>query len=138
MISITDFPTINACLNMLSTLLLIGGRLKIKKGDRLSHKKFMIAALVSSALFLIFYLIYHAQVGSVPYPYHNWTRSLYFIILIPHILLAAVMSPFILLAVFHALRENFDKHKRVVRWLWPVWIYVSVSGVMIYLMLYIL
>ena len=132
-----DFPTINAMLNTFSAVLLIAGRLKIKKGDRLSHKKYMISALFSSALFLVFYVIYHAQAGSVPYPYHDWTRPLYFIILIPHVILAAVMSPFILLAVFHALRERYDKHKRIVRWLWPVWIYVSISGVIIYLMLYI-
>ena len=135
--SLTDLPTLNALLNMISAVLLIAGRLKIKKGDRPAHKKIMITALISSALFLTFYVVYHAQVGSVPYPYYNWTRVLYFIILVPHIILAAFMSPFILLAVFHALRERYDKHTRLVRWVWPVWIYVSVSGVIIYLMLYI-
>ena len=136
--SIMDFPSINAILNMISAGLLIAGRIKIKKGARLVHKRIMIAALFSSALFLIFYIIYHAQVGSVPYPYHDWTRPVYFIILVPHIILAAVMSPFILLAVFYALRAQFDRHRRIVRWLWPVWIYVSASGVTIYVMLYIL
>jgi uncharacterized membrane protein YozB (DUF420 family) len=97
----------------------------------------MVSALVSSAVFLICYLFYHSQVGSVPYPHHDWTRPVYFTVLIPHIILAAVMSPFILMAVWFAFREQFEKHRKIVRWLWPVWMYVSVSGVVIYLMLYI-
>ena len=97
----------------------------------------MVSALISSAAFLICYLIYHAQVGSVPYPYYDWTRPVYFIILVPHIILAAIMSPFILLALWFALRNQFEKHRKIVRWLWPVWMYVSVSGVIIYLMLYV-
>ncbi len=136
--SIQNLPTINAGLNLLSTIFLLLGYLNVKRGNRDTHKKFMVSALVSSAVFLIFYLFYHSQVGSVPYPYHDWTRPVYFAVLIPHIILAAVMSPFILIAVWFALREQFEKHRKIVRWLWPVWMYVSVSGVIIYLMLYIL
>jgi len=134
---IQDLPTINASLNLLSTFFLLLGYVNIKKGSRDIHKKFMITALISSGLFLVFYSIYHSQVGSVPYPYHDWTRPVYFAVLIPHIILAAVISPFILLAVWYALRKKFEIHKKVVIWLWPVWMYVSVSGVIIYLMLYI-
>ena len=96
----------------------------------------MVAALSFSALFLISYLAYHFSVGSVPYARYDWTRPLYFAILIPHIVLAAVMGPFILAAVWHAWHKAFDKHKRLTRWVWPVWMFVSCSGVIIYVMLY--
>ena len=96
----------------------------------------MTAALASSTLFLISYLIYHYSAGSVPYPHHDWTRPLYFAILIPHGILATFMVPFILMAVRHAWQGRFDRHKRLTRWVWPVWMFVSVSGVAIYLMLY--
>ena len=128
--------TLNATLNLISAFLLLGGYMKIKRGDRVGHRKFMIAALVASGLFLLSYLIYHYQVGSVPYPYHDWTRTLYFVILLPHIILAALMVPFILLAVYFALKEKFDRHTRITKWLWPVWMFVSSSGVVVYLMLY--
>jgi uncharacterized membrane protein YozB (DUF420 family) len=134
--NITDLPTLNAAFNLLSTLLLLFGYVYIKRGIRKTHKKFMLAALISSAIFLISYLIYHAKVGSVPYPHQDWTRYFYFTILIPHIILAAIMVPAILIALWHALRNRFEKHKRLVRWVWPVWMYVSLSGVIIYLMLY--
>jgi len=134
--NMTDLSTLNALLNSLSAVLLFFGYRAIHKADRETHKKIMLAALGSSALFLISYLIYHYNVGSVPYPYHDWTRIVYLLILIPHIILAAVMSPFILIAVWFALRSDFERHRRIARWIWPVWMYVSVSGVTIYLMLY--
>jgi uncharacterized membrane protein YozB (DUF420 family) len=133
-----DLPTINAILNMISFVLLILGRIYILNSNRPAHKKFMIAALSSSTVFLLFYIFYHANVGSVPYPHHDWTRPVYFVILVPHIILATVMTPFIFVAVFYAVRAQFDKHLRIVHWLWPVWIYVSLSGVAVYLMLYVL
>jgi len=133
---ITDLPTLNAILNSISTILLFLGYLNIKRGNRHTHKKLMIGALVSSALFLVSYLFYHAEVGSVPYPHFDWTRPVYYIILVPHVILAAVMVPFILLAVWHAWKNRFEKHVRITRWIWPVWMYVSVSGVFIYIMLY--
>jgi putative membrane protein len=136
--NIQDFPTLNASLNLLSTFFLLLGYINIKQGKRETHKKFMVSALIFSALFLIFYSIYHYHAGSMPYPHHDWTRPVYFIFLIPHIILAAIMSPFILIAVWFAFREQFEKHRKIVRWLWPVWMYVSVSGVIIYLMLYAL
>ncbi len=135
--TVTDLPTLNAVFNLISTLFLIIGFVWIRKEEQDKHKKAMIAALISSAFFLIFYLIYHWQVGSVPYPHNDWTRPVYFTILIPHIILAALMVPFILMAVFYALRQKFEQHTKLVKWVWPVWIYVSLSGVVIYLMLYI-
>jgi uncharacterized membrane protein YozB (DUF420 family) len=135
--NVTDLPTVNAGLNLLSTFFLLMGYIHIKKENQVTHKKYMVSALISSAVFLTCYLIYHAQIGSVPYPHYDWTRPVYFTILIPHIILAAIMTPFILIAVWYAFREKFDKHRKIVRWLWPVWMYVSVSGVLIYLMLYV-
>lgn len=133
----TNLPTLNAFLNAVSAVFLFGGFVAIKKGKRELHKKLMAMALISSTLFLICYLIYHYNVGSVPYPYHDWTRPVYFTILIPHVVLAAMMTPFIILGVKHALCENYDKHKKIMRWVWPVWMFVSVSGVVVYLMLYV-
>jgi len=134
--NVSDLSTVNAVLNTISAILLIIGYRYIKRGEQQKHKRCMIAALITSALFLTSYLIYHYNVGSVPYPYHDWTRPIYFIILIPHVILAAVMTPFILIAVWFALRGQFERHRKLVRWVWPVWIYVSISGVVIYLMLY--
>lgn len=130
--------TLNALLNLLSACLLLLGYIQIKQRNRAKHQRFMWSALVSSTLFLISYLIYHYRAGSVPYPYHDWTRVFYFVILIPHVILAAVMVPFIIAAVYFALRGRFDKHTRITRWLWPVWMFVSVSGVVVYIMLYLL
>lgn len=134
--SVTDLPALNATLNLISAIFLTLGYLFIKQGKPEKHKKMMVAALITSALFLTSYLVYHYAVGSVPYPHHDWTRPVYFVILIPHVILAALMVPFVLMAVFFALREQFDKHTRITRWLWPVWMFVSISGVVVYLMLY--
>lgn len=132
----TNLPTLNASLNAISAVFLLIGFVAIKKGKKELHKKMMAIALVSSTLFLTCYLIYHYQVGSVPYPHHDWTRPVYFTILIPHVILAALMTPFIILGVKHAISKNYDKHKKVMRWVWPVWMFVSVSGVVVYGMLY--
>ena len=134
--SITDLPTLNACLNTLCTLLLVRGFLQIRRGARQAHQKSMLAALVCSALFLCSYLVYHVQVGSVPYPHHDWTRPLYFAVLIPHVILAALMAPFVALVVWRAYKRDFARHRRLARWVWPTWMFVSVSGVVVYLMLY--
>lgn len=135
--SYSDLPTVNATLNFLSFVLLVGGYLQIKKGNRETHKRFMVGALVASALFFICYGIYHAEVGSVPYPYHDWTRPVYFAVLTPHVILAALNLPFIIWLVTLALRGRFDRHKRLARIVWPVWIFVSLSGIIVYAMLYL-
>jgi uncharacterized membrane protein YozB (DUF420 family) len=137
-VSISDLSTVNATLNAIAATLLLIGWVQIKRrGDQQAHKRVMISAVVVSALFLTSYLIYHYYVGSVPYPYHDWTRPVYFAILIPHVILAALMVPFILLALWWAFTSQFERHRRVVRWVWPVWMFVSVTGVVIYFMLYV-
>ncbi len=136
--NVHDLPVVNASLNFLSAVLLTFGYVNIKRGNRARHKKFMLAALVSSACFLTCYLIYHYAVGSVPYPYHDWTRPIYFAILIPHVILAALMVPFILIVVWRAFHEDFIRHRRLARKVWPVWMFVSVSGIVVYVMLYVL
>lgn len=134
----SGLPTLNALLNAITAGLLIAGRIQIKRGRRDIHKRIMIMALSTAALFLISYLFYHYQVGSVKYTRHDWTRPVYFFILITHTFLAGVMAPFIVTAVTYAFRGKFDKHKKLVRWVWPVWIYVSVTGIVVYLMLYVM
>ena len=134
--TIQHLSDLNAFLNMLSFVFLLLGYIQIKNRNIDTHKKFMTAALITSSLFLASYLIYHAYVGSVPYPYQDWTRPVYFAILIPHVLLAALNVPFIILLVYRALQGNFIRHKRLARWVLPSWMFVSLSGVVIYLMLY--
>ncbi len=134
--TIRDLPTLNALLNLISAVLLFTGRFEIKHQRADLHKRIMLSAMVSSMLFLISYSIYHAAVGSVPYAHYNWTRPLYFTILIPHVFLAGMMVPFIIMAIYYAFHERFDRHKQIVRIVWPVWIFVSISGIAVYVMLY--
>jgi putative membrane protein len=136
MISVKDLPTLNACLNLTSATLLYIGRIQIKRSQAEKHKKIMLAALVSSTLFLISYLVYHIMEGAILYSKYDWTRPVYFIILIPHVILAGLMVPFILLAVRYAFHGKFEKHKRIVKIIWPVWMFVSISGIVVYVMLY--
>ncbi len=134
--NISILPTINAVLNSIAAVLLILGFANIKKKNTDVHKKLMIAALIVSLAFLTSYTIYHYHAGSTPYPHQNWTRTLYFIILIPHVIFAAVIPPFVVVVVLRAWRGAFDKHKRLARLVLPVWLFVSISGVVVYLMLY--
>jgi uncharacterized membrane protein YozB (DUF420 family) len=134
--SVTDLPALNAALNASSTVLLITGYVFIRRGDRRKHKACMIAALVMSALFLTSYVIYHAQVGSVPFKRTGWIRTVYFVVLIPHVILAAAIVPPILITASRGLSAKYDKHRRIARWTLPLWLYVSVTGVIVYLMLY--
>ncbi len=134
--SVTDLPALNATLNAISTLLLVTGYVFIRRGDRRKHKACMIAALVMSALFLTSYVIYHAQVGSVPFTRTGWIRTAYFAVLIPHVILAAAIVPPILITASRGLSAKYDKHRRIARWTLPLWLYVSVTGVIVYLMLY--
>lgn len=132
------FPTINASLNGLSAILLFLGRRAIKNKNQLLHRKLMIAALISSALFLICYVTYHIMIkGVTKYQGQGILRPIYFSILLTHTPLATLMVPFILTAFYFALKGDFQKHVRLTVWVWPVWMYVSVTGVLIYLMLYI-
>lgn len=134
----SKLPTTNALLNAIAALFLIAGRMAIKsmKNPEL-HKRMMIAAFLCSVLFLGFYLYYHAQTGArTPYHGDGMMRVAYYAILITHIPLAGLMVPFIVAALYFAFKGQFERHVRIVRWLWPVWMYVSVTGVLIYMMLY--
>jgi uncharacterized membrane protein YozB (DUF420 family) len=134
--SVTDLPALNATLNAISFVLLTTGWFLIRSGRRQAHKRCMIAALVMSAAFLTSYVIYHLEVGSVPFQKTGWIRTLYFAVLIPHVILAAAIVPMILITVSRALSNKFDKHKKIARITLPLWLYVSVTGVIVYLMLY--
>lgn len=134
--NVTDLPALNASLNAISSVLLVTGWVFIRRGGRRKHKACMIAALVASALFLTSYVIYHAQVGSVPFTGTGWIRTVYFAVLIPHVILAAAIVPPVLITVSRALSAKYDKHRRIARWTLPLWLYVSVTGVIVYLMLY--
>ncbi len=134
--AVENLSTLNAALNGISFFLLIYGYYLIKKKDKAAHKKIMLTATSVSVLFLISYLIYHYYVGSVPYPHHDWTRYLYFAILIPHVILAALNVPFIVILLFYAFKGLEPKHKKLAHFVWPVWLFVSISGVIIYGMLY--
>ena len=129
-------PAVNACLNVTAALFLILGWQAIKAKKRSAHTLFMGAALVASFLFLSFYLTYHFAVGVTRYQGEGIARVVYFTILLTHTPLAVLIVPFSLVAVTHAIRGNFVSHTRITRWLLPVWLYVSVTGVLIYFMLY--
>jgi uncharacterized membrane protein YozB (DUF420 family) len=130
------FPAIDAYLNGTSAILLLVGRGFIKRGRMAAHRAVMIAALASSTIFLACYLYYHWHVGSVHFQGQGWSRPLYFSILISHTILAAVIVPMIIITLSRALRERFDRHRAIARWTYPLWMYVSVTGVIVYFMLY--
>jgi uncharacterized membrane protein YozB (DUF420 family) len=130
------FPAVNATLNGSSAVLLLIGRWFIGRGRISIHRAFMIAALVTSSVFLLSYLYYHAHVGSVHFQGQGWSRPVYFTILISHTILAAVVVPMVIVTLSRALRERFDRHRAIARWTFPVWMYVSVTGVIVYVMLY--
>jgi len=130
------FPKINATLNGSSALLLITGRVLIARGSRAAHRAVMLTALGTSSLFLASYLYYHYHVGSVHFRGAGWTRPLYFTILISHTILAAVIAPMVIVTLTRALRGQFERHRAIARWTFPLWLYVSVTGVIVYLMLY--
>jgi uncharacterized membrane protein YozB (DUF420 family) len=130
------FPVIDASLNGTSAVLLLVGRGFIKRGRMAAHRAVMIAALASSSIFLACYLYYHWHVGSVHFQGQGWSRPVYFTILISHTILAATIVPMIMITLSRALRERFDRHRAIARWTYPLWMYVSVTGVIVYFMLY--
>ena len=134
--SVTDLPALNATLNATATVLLVTGYVFIRRGEWRKHRVCMIAALVVSALFLTSYVIYHLQVGSVPFQKTGWIRPVYFAVLIPHVILAAAITPMVLLTASRGLSGRYDKHRVIARWTLPLWLYVSVTGVIVYWMLY--
>jgi len=130
------YPVIDAGLNGTSAVLLVVGRGFIKRGRMAAHRAVMITALVSSSLFLASYLYYHWHVGSVHFQGQGVWRPVYFSILISHTILAAAIVPMIIITLSRALRERFDRHRAIVRWTYPLWLYVSITGVIVYVMLY--
>ena len=131
-----DLAHVNAALNALSAVLLVFGYRAIKGGDKDSHRRFMIGSVTVSIGFLVSYVIYHMNVGAIPFTGTGPVRTFYFAILISHIVLAAVVPPMVMVTVYRAYRGQFDRHRALARWTWPIWMYVSVTGVMVYLMLY--
>jgi uncharacterized membrane protein YozB (DUF420 family) len=129
-------PAINAMLNGTSAVLLITAHAMIKRGRVMTHRALMLTAIATSTLFLSSYLYYHAHVGSIPFPGHGWWRRIYLSILISHTILAAAIVPLVIVTLTFALRERFDGHRGIARWTYPLWLYVSVTGVVIYFMLY--
>jgi putative membrane protein len=136
--NIHDLPAVNASLNGLSACFLTAGFVCIKCGNKIAHRNCMLAAFGTSVLFLGCYLTYHLGVRTVTH-FRNpeWFRPIYLAILITHTILAAVIVPLILITLSRALRERFDAHKKIARWTWPLWLYVSVTGVVVYWLLYI-
>ncbi len=134
--NVRDLPTLNAILNATATVLLVTGWLLVRARRLAAHRAVMIAALVCSTLFLISYLVYHAQVGSVRFRGTGGVRTLYLAILASHTILAAAVPFLAGITVVRALAKRFDRHRRIARWTLPIWLYVSVTGVVVYWMLY--
>lgn len=129
-------PDFNALMNLLAATALVLGWVAIRRGRRDTHRALMLAAVGASVLFLAGYLVHHARVGSVPYRGTGMLRIVYYSVLIPHAILAAATLPLVAVTLTRALRERFDAHRRLARWTLPIWLYVSVTGVIVYLMLY--
>jgi uncharacterized membrane protein YozB (DUF420 family) len=134
--TVHDLPAVNASLNAVSGVLLVGGYtlMRLRRIDL--HRKVMIAAFATSSLFLVCYVVYHAQVGSVPFPRQGFVRSLYFTILITHVVLAATVPPLAIITMTRGLKGRYPQHRRIARWTFPIWLYVSVTGVLVYVLLY--
>jgi putative membrane protein len=135
-VTIHDLPAVNASLNALSGVLLTWGYVLIRTGRIAQHRRVMLAAFATSALFLACYVAYHAQVGSVRFTRQGIVRPLYFTILVTHVVLAAAILPLALVTLSRGLKGRYDRHRRIARWTLPIWLYVSVTGVLVYVLLY--
>jgi len=136
MIDIYDLPVLNAALNAVAAVLLVTGYAFIRRGHIARHRACMVSALLVSLAFLVSYVVYHLEVGSIRFTHSGWPRAVYFAVLATHVPLAALIVPLAVVTLWRALRGQFDRHVRVARWTLPIWLYVSVTGVMVYLMLY--
>jgi len=134
--SIHDLPAVNASLNAISGVLLVIGYALMRARKIDLHRRVMIGAFAASSLFLVCYVIYHAQVGSVRFTRQGFVRPLYFTILITHVTLAAVVLPLAIVTLSRGLSSRYPQHRRVARWTFPIWLYVSVTGVLVYVLLY--
>jgi putative membrane protein len=133
---VRDLPTVNAALNATATILLVIGYALIRQGRREAHRKVMLAAFACSSLFLVSYLVYHAQVGSVKFTGTGMARTVYFAILLSHTILAALVPILAPLTLGLGLKGRLERHRKLARWTLPIWLYVSVTGVVVYWMLY--
>jgi uncharacterized membrane protein YozB (DUF420 family) len=130
------FPALIASLNGISAILLLIGRFLIARGKLAAHRASMIGAVVASALFLACYVYFHAHVGDIHFLGQGVWRTVYFWLLIPHVILAIVIVPMVIITLSRGLRGRYDRHRTIARWTWPLWMYVSVTGVLVYFMLY--
>src|SRR5215213_7134320 len=136
MFTVHDLPAVNASLNALSGVLLVIAFVLIRNHQIERHRQVMLAAFTTSSLFLVCYVVYHAQVGSVRFTRQGFVRPLYFTILITHVTLAATVLPLALITLSRGLKARFAQHRRIARWTFPIWLYVSVTGVLVYVLLY--
>lgn len=134
--TVHDLPALNASLNALSGVLLLAGYLMIRTRRIKQHRRCMIAAFIASSVFLVCYVVYHAQVGSVPFTRQGFVRPLYFTILVTHVTLAAAVLPLAIVTLSRGLKGRYPLHVRIARWTFPIWLYVSVTGVLVYVLLY--
>ena len=134
--SVPFLPTLNACLNAAAAVAIVIGVLAIRRRRIAVHRAAMLTAFGVSTAFLVSYLVYHYQTGSRPFPGGGWLRSVYLTILVTHTVLAVVIGPLVLVTLYRALTRQFARHVRVARWTFPLWLYVSVTGVVVYWMLY--
>ena len=134
--SVHDLPAVNASLNAVSGILLVCGYTLMRMKRIELHRKVMIAAFATSSLFLICYVIYHAQVGSVRFTREGFVRTLYYTILITHVMLAVAVVPLAVITLTRGLEGRYPQHRRIARWTFPIWLYVSVTGVLVYVLLY--
>ena len=132
----SDLPAVNASLNGLSAIFLMAGYRFIRRKNVPAHHRCMLSAVVTSTLFLICYVTYHLKAGRTVFKDPQWFRPLYLTLLLTHTVLAVVIVPMVIITLSRALRQRFDLHKRIARWTWPLWMYVSVTGVVIYFLLY--
>ena len=130
------YPALDAGLNATSAVLLVIAHKMIERGRMALHRGLMLAAVATSSLFLCSYLYYHAHVGTVRFQGRGWSRPVYFSILVSHTILAAAVVPLVIVTLSRALQERFDRHRVIARWTYPIWLYVSVTGVVVYVMLY--
>jgi uncharacterized membrane protein YozB (DUF420 family) len=135
--SLSDLPAVNACLNGFSAVFLAAGYVCIRRGNRIAHRNCMISAFTTSAIFLVCYLTYHFTVKTITrFKEPEWFRPIYLAILFSHLALALAIIPLVLITLRRAVTGRFELHKKIARWTWPIWMYVSVTGVIIYLLLY--
>ncbi len=134
--ALSDLPAVNACLNGLSTCFLVAGFILIRRKRTTAHRNCMLGAVTTSTLFLACYIYYHIHAGRTEFRDPAWFRPIYLTLLLTHTVLAVTIVPMVIVTLVRALRERFDQHKRIARWTLPLWLYVSVTGVLIYFLLY--